>query len=359
MSRIHPAIMCGGSGTRLWPLSRTARPKQLLALATERSLLHETIERALAIDGVDAGDVMLIATRSFSADLVRIEAQAAGAPEAELIVEPVGKNTAATAAIAALAALARDPDGLVLLLSADHHIPDRAAFSAAVNDAALLAAKDYFVVLGVKPTRPHTGYGYIARGAALAPGFEVAEFLEKPNREKAQELYEGGAHAWNAGIFLFRPRLYLDELKKFEPEVLAAAEAAFKSGAKNGALRQLDDASWSVCPSISIDKAVAERTQRAAIIPTGMNWADIGSWNSLWEIGEKDGDGNVLIGAVETFEVTDTYVRAGDRLVALLGVSDLVVVETADVVVIAPRGRSEDIKKLVEALIAKGRKDVL
>ena len=359
MTRIAPAIMCGGAGTRLWPLSRAARPKQMLALAGELSMLAQAVSRALAIPGVTADDITLIATQAFALDLLRAEAQAGGGAEARFVIEPTGKNTAATAAIAALAAKERDPDSVVLLLSADQLIPDSAAFAAVARKAVTLAEQDFFVVIGVEPTRPHTGYGHIARGAPVPPGYRVAEFVEKPNEVAAKALFEGGQHSWNAGIFAFRPRLYLEELAKHQPAVLAAASAAFAAAKQDGPVRRLDAHAWSSCPNISIDYAVAEKTDRAAMIPATMKWSDVGSWGALWETTDKDDAGNVLIGDVEAIDTRNTYVRSAGRLVALVGVSDLVVVDTGDAIVITPRERSQDIKKIVEQLSAKGRKDVL
>ena len=359
MSAIHPAIMCGGSGTRLWPLSRAAMPKQMLPLAGDNSLLAQAIMRALAIEGVSAPDITLVATQTFALDLLHAEAKSGGAAQARIIIEPEGKNTAATAAIASLAAQERDPDSVVLLLSADHLIPDNVAFADVVRNAVKLAEQDFFVVLGIEPTRPHEGYGHIKRGAPLAPGFRVEEFVEKPKGARAQELYEGRAHSWNAGIFAFRPRIYLEELGKYAPKVLAAARAAYAGGKQTGAVRTLDAAAWAPCPSISIDYAVAEKTTRAAMIPAAIKWSDVGSWGALWEASAQDSAGNVLIGDVEIHDAKNTYVRSAGRLVALVGVQDLVVVDTGDAVVITTRARSEVIKKLVEQLAAKDRKDVL
>lgn len=359
MSTIRPAILCGGSGTRLWPMSRTAKPKQLHALASEKSLLAETIARALAIPGVEPRDVMLIAGEGFALDLLRQEAAAGGAPDAEIIVEPSARNTAAACALAAHAAQARDADALVLILTSDHYIPDRAAFAKAVETGAQIADDGFIVTFGIKPTRPHEGYGHISGGEPLGAGFRVERFIEKPKEPLASQLFHEGRHLWNSGMFLFPPALYLSELEKFEPQVSAAVSAAFKGSALTGNVRRPERIAWEAAPKISIDNAVAERTDRAAIVPVDLAWSDIGSWDALWEIAERDASDNVLIGNVAAVDTSNSYIRAGDRLIALVGVSDLVVIDTGDVLAIAPRGRTEEVKKLVEALQAQGRKDLL
>ena len=259
MSRIIPAIMCGGSGTRLWPLSRAARPKQMLALTGDRSLLAQTIARSLALPGVTEGDVLLLAGEKFPFDPLRAEATNGGAPHATIILEPEGKNTAPAAALAAFAALERGDDTIVLLLPSDHHIGEDQRFAETVAAGAKLAEQDYIVTFGVEPLGPHTGYGYIARGEKLDGGYRVKEFIEKPQLEKATSLYNEGGYSWNSGIYMFRPRTYLAELAKYQPQVYAQAEAAWRGGQAQDSVRRLDATAWAQSPSISIDHAVAEQ----------------------------------------------------------------------------------------------------
>lgn len=357
MTKIAPAILCGGSGTRLWPVSRASRPKQFHPLVTERTLLAETIARALTLPGVDTKDLIIISGESL-AGLVRAEMDVCGASDALLIVEPGGKNTAAAAALASLAAVERGADQ-VLLLPSDQHIGDIGAFRTAVDAGADLAGRDYIVTFGIKPDSPHTGYGYIQRGEAVAPGFRVAKFKEKPDVTTAEELVARGDHDWNAGIFLFKPDLYLRELAKFEPTVLAPVERAWKAAKNNGIAIVPEPGAWGETKSISIDYAVAERTAQAAIVPADMAWSDVGGWAALWDIGKKDEARNVVMGDVLAIDAHDNYVRAEERLVALVGIDNLVVIETAEAVCIAPRERAEEVKRLVNALSEAGRKDKL
>ncbi|MGE3303182.1 MAG: mannose-1-phosphate guanylyltransferase/mannose-6-phosphate isomerase [Hyphomonadaceae bacterium] len=358
MTKLFPAILCGGSGTRLWPLSRAARPKQFHALTGDKSLLADTILRALTLPGVGAEDILLISGERLAGP-VREEMQATMAQAARLIVEPIAKNTAPAAALAAFAALDAAPDSLVLLLPSDHHVGDESAFRATIAQGAELAARGFIVTFGIKPDKPHVGYGYIQRGAAEAPGFRVAKFHEKPKLADAERMLHLGGHDWNSGIYLFRPDIYLEELGKYAPAVRDAAERAWRAAsAADGAIRPEPQA-WGESPSISIDHAVAERTDRAATVPADMAWSDVGGWQALWDITPKAEGGNVLSGDVISIDAQNCYVRAGDRLVALIGVSDLVVIETADAVCIAPRERAEEVKKVVEALSGAGRKDML
>lgn len=355
MSVIVPAVLCGGVGTRLWPLSRQGKPKQFHPLTTEKSLLAETLLRGASAPA--AKGAVLIAGESMR-DLARAEASAVGMLGARIVLEPTGKNTAPAAALAAYAALDVDPDAIVLMLPSDHHVGDLEAFGAAVAAGAALAADDYIVTFGIQPNEPHTGYGYITAGAPLGGGFTVAKFVEKPKLEAARALLEAGGNFWNAGIYMFRARFYLDELARLAPEMRTVSEDAWKRGRDEGDVHLLDAVTWAACPSDSIDYAVAEKTDRAAVVPVDMAWNDVGSWAALHEIAAK-GSANVEIGDVISRDSNGCYVRAEGRLVALIGVHDLVVVETADAVVILPRERAQDVKSIVEALKAAGREDLL
>ena len=349
---IVPAILCGGAGTRLWPLSRSKRPKQFHRLTSGETLLAETIARGGLVAG--ARSPILIAGESMRA-LVIDEAPV----DAHIVLEPSGRNTAPAAALAALAALEVETDPIILMLPSDHHVGDAAAFVAAVNAGAALAADDRIVTFGVEPDGPHTGYGYITAGARLGGGYTVARFVEKPELEDARALLAAGGNYWNAGIYMFRAQFYLDELARLAPAMSAAVEAAWRGGAAAGGVRRLDRAAWADCPSDSIDYAVAEKTDRAAVIPVNMAWSDVGSWAALHDIARPGGDANVTSGDVVAVESRRCFVRAESRLVALVGVDDLVVVETADAIVILPRSRAQDVKSIVEALKASGRDDLL
>jgi mannose-1-phosphate guanylyltransferase / mannose-6-phosphate isomerase len=355
VSVIVSATLCGGVGTRLWPLSRTTKPKQFHALTGEHSLLAETIVRgasALASKGS-----VLIAGESMR-ELARKEAAGTGLLGVRIVLEPEGKNTAPAAALAALAALDVDPGAIVLMLPSDHHVGDLPAFNEAVEAGARLAEDDRIVTFGIKPTEPHTGYGYITAGAPLGDGFAVAKFVEKPKLEPAKALLAAGGSYWNSGIYMFKARFYLDELARLAPEMRAQAEAAWANGRNEGDVKLLDAAAWAASPSDSIDYAVAEKTDRAAVVPVDMAWSDVGSWAALHDI-DATGDENVAIGDVLAIDTTGSYVRAEKRLVVLVGVKDLVVVETEDAVLVLPRERTQDVKAVVDALKAAGRDDLL
>ncbi len=349
---IVPAILCGGAGTRLWPLSRSTRPKQFHALTSSETLLAETIARgALAPNAVAA---VLIAGEGMR-DLVVAEAPV----NAHIVLEPSGRNTAPAAALAALAALETEPDPIVLMLPSDHHVGDDKSFAEAVAAGAVLAADDRIVTFGVKPNEPHTGYGYITAGAPLGGGFQVEKFVEKPKRGAAEALVESGASFWNSGIYMFRARFYLDELGRLAPEMREAVQHAWRDGATARGVRTLGASAWEKCPSDSIDYAVAEKTDRCAMIPVDMAWSDVGSWGALHDIGTAADDGNVTSGDVIVVDSRGNYVRAESRLVALVGVDDLVVVETADAIVVLPRSRAQDVKSIVEMLKKRGRTELL
>ncbi len=355
MSVIVPAVLCGGVGTRLWPLSRQSKPKQFHPLTSEQSLLVETLLRGASAPS--AKGAILIAGESMR-DLARTEASAAGMLGARIVLEPEGKNTAPAAALAAYAALDVDPDAIVLMLPSDHHVGDLSAFAAAVTAGAQLAADDRIVTFGIKPNEPHTGYGYITAGAPLGAGFAVARFVEKPKPDAARALLAAGGNYWNSGIYMFRAQFYLDEIARLAPQMRAISEDAWKRGRDEGDVHLLDAAVWATCPSDSIDYAVAEKTDRAAVVPVDMAWNDVGSWAALHEIAAT-GSESVAIGDVISLDTAGCYVRAESRLVALVGVNDLVVVETADAILILPRERAQDVKAIVETLKAAGRTDLL
>lgn len=353
---IVPVIMAGGMGSRLWPLSRQLNPKQFLALTGDATMLQATCQR---LSGLDASAPLLICNeehRFIAAEQLR----QAGLDGATVLLEPAGRNTAPAIALAALAATEDGNDALLLVLAADHVIHETDAFHQSVAAATSLAETGYLVTFGVVPIAPETGYGYIQRGDALGEsGFAVGRFVEKPDADTAQAYFAGGEHYWNSGMFLFRASRYLEELERHQPEMLAACRKAMAAGSKDMDFRRVDEAAFARCPSDSIDYAVMEKTADAAVMPLEAGWSDIGSWSALWEISARDDGENVVKGDVVTHEARGTLVHADHRLVAAVGVEDLVVVETKDAVLVAPRDRVQEVKKVVERLQAAGRTEHL
>ena len=351
--RLFPAVLSGGSGTRLWPLSTDEAPKQFHALCSERSMLQDTIARFIHSDqDIVVLPPIIIGGRRHG-DLIRTQAAALGVAPAGVVLEPFGRNSAPAAAVAARIAQARDPDALVILMAADHLIPDPAGFRAAVARSAR-AARDHIVVFGVDPTSPETGYGYIEVGAPIdGPARQVTRFAEKPDLDTAKAYVAGGRHLWNAGIFLFSPAVLLGEFERWAPEVLAAVDAALAAAQRDGVEIQLDQDAFAQCPSISIDYAVMEKTDRAAVTPIGADWADVGSWSELWRQGPLDARNNLTRGDAILIDADDSLVWAGSRLVGVIGVKDLIVVETEGAVIVLPKSRAQDVKLLVEQIKAR------
>jgi mannose-1-phosphate guanylyltransferase/mannose-1-phosphate guanylyltransferase/mannose-6-phosphate isomerase len=355
--KIHPVILSGGSGTRLWPLSRAAYPKQLMPLISELSLLQETVRRVGAPDRFAAPLLICNDEHRF---MVAEQLRAIGVAASRVVLEPVGRNTAPAAAAAALLIAADDPDALMLLLPSDHHIGDTARFRAAIEAAAAAAETGALVTFGMAALRPETGYGYILRGDKL-PGlngcFRVARFVEKPDRATAESYVADGRYAWNSGMFLFKASQLIAEMERHAPEVLAAARAAVSGAGSDLDFVRLDAQTFAKAPSISIDYAVMEKTDRAAVVPAEMGWTDVGSWGALWDIAPRDGDGNTLIGDVIAADTRNSYVRGDGRLVAVVGIEDVIVVDTADAVLVVPRGRAQEVKEVVDRLKAAGRSE--
>ncbi|WP_324781015.1 mannose-1-phosphate guanylyltransferase/mannose-6-phosphate isomerase [Thiobacillus sedimenti] len=355
MTAIHPVVLSGGSGTRLWPLSRAALPKQLLPLASDRSLLQDTVGRLADMPEM-APPLMVcnVEHRFMIAEQMRqIDTQARA-----IVLEPVGRNTAPAIAVAALMLSRDDPDALMLVLPADHLIGDVAAFHAAIRTAAQAAQGGHLATFGIVAATPETGYGYIRKGAALAGvagAHEVAAFVEKPDLATAGRYVESGEYFWNSGMFLFRASDFLDELKALRPDILGASRAALDAATLDLDFVRLDPPAFEACPSESVDYAVMERTRRAAVVPADIAWNDIGAWSALWEVASKDEQGNAIRGDVMLENARNNFVRAEGRMVALLGVEDLVVVETADVVLVAKKDQVQDVKKLVDRLKAEKR----
>lgn len=356
-----PVILCGGSGSRLWPLSRDAFPKQFLPLAGDDSMLQLTLSRLKGIDGVAPPLVVANAEHRFLAaeQLRQIEVRPAG-----LILEPVGRNTAPAVAVAALQALAQGEDPLLLVLPADHVIADVEAFRQAVEAGRGAADGGELVTFGVVPRAgsidgAETGYGYIRIDRMIdgAGPYAVDRFVEKPDAERARRYIEAGNYLWNSGMFLFRARRFLEELEQHAPAILAASRAAHAGAGSDLDFLRLDEAAFAGCPADSIDYAVMEKTARAAVVPLDAGWNDVGSWAALREVRQPDADGNVALGDVWLEDVSGSYIHAEERLVAAIGVKDYVVVETADAVLVAPRDRAQEVKAIVQRLRHAGREE--
>jgi mannose-1-phosphate guanylyltransferase/mannose-6-phosphate isomerase len=346
--------MSGGSGTRLWPLSTDHRPKQFHALGSEQSLIQDTIARLVPSGTLEIAAPILICNRRHAA-IVREQTEGLG-PAAAVVLEPFGRNTAAVAAIAALLAQAEDPDALVLLAPADHVIGDAAGFSATIA-AAADAAREYIVTFGVEPTAPETGYGYIEAGAVIDGAVrKVVRFAEKPDLRTAEAYLAGGKHLWNAGIFLFSPRVLLEEMERLAPDVVQASRAALNSAHRDGVTIALGEAAFAACPSISIDYAVMERTEKAAVAPIGVGWADVGSWSELWRLGPRDEAENFLRGDALLIDTQGSLVWAHSKTVGVIGLTDVIVVQTDEAVIVLPKSRAQDVKLLVEQIKARAAK---
>ncbi|MDD3618257.1 MAG: mannose-1-phosphate guanylyltransferase/mannose-6-phosphate isomerase [Desulfobulbaceae bacterium] len=352
--RIQPVILAGGTGSRLWPLSRELYPKQLIKLLGSRSLLQTTLERVKALPGA-APPVVVVGEEHRFLTKTQIE-ELNTFPEYHLLLEPVGRNTAAAICGAALFVRQYLDNGSVLLvLPADHLITAVDAFVAAVREACLLAEAGNVTTFGIVPTSPETGYGYIARGE----GNRVLSFVEKPDLQTAREYVAGGRHLWNSGMFAFTVETLLAELSRYEPVLIEQMTRAVADGKWDGVFFRLDREAMEPCTDDSIDYALMEKTERAAVVEADIGWSDVGSWRALWELADKDDRGNVLSGDVILEDVENSLIRAGDSLVAAIGLRDTMVVETADAVLVAPIARSQDVKKIVEQLKLRGRNEFL
>ncbi|SJN57353.1 Mannose-1-phosphate guanylyltransferase RfbM [Vibrio ruber DSM 16370] len=349
---ILPVIMCGGSGSRLWPLSRTAYPKQFLSLVSEQTMLQDTVHR---LDTLAKQDPLFICNEEHRF-IVAEQLRRCDMPHSGIILEPVGRNTAPAIALAALKALQDGDDPLLLVLAADHVIQDAQRFVDAVELAVPLAEQGKLVTFGIVPTEPHTGYGYILQGEPLPnAGFEVAKFIEKPDLSTAEHYLQVGGYLWNSGMFLFQSSRYLEELRRFRPDILTACETALTQSRLDLDFIRVDAGAFTHCPEESIDYAVMEKTQSAAVIPMDAGWSDVGSWSSLWEVNHKDQDGNALRGDVLTEQTSNSYIYSEDRLVAAVGIENAVIVETKDAVLVASKDKVQQVKQIVEQLKTTNR----
>jgi mannose-1-phosphate guanylyltransferase/mannose-6-phosphate isomerase len=347
-----PVVMSGGSGTRLWPLSTDGTPKQFHALGPPGSLIQQTVQRLRPLAGLEVVAPIVVGSQRH-ADILDAQLGAIGCSACTIVLEPFGRNTAAVAAIAALVAHASAPEALVLLAPADHVIPDGAGFSAAIATAAPTAA-GRIVTFGVRPTGPETGYGYIEGGEVIAgPVRTVRRFTEKPDLDTARRYIADGRHLWNAGIFLFSPEVMIHEMQRWAPDVMAACRRALSLGRRDGTRIILDGKAFADCPSISIDCAVMEKTDRAAVAPIGVDWADVGSWSELWRLGPRDEHENFVRGDVLLIDTEGALVWADSKTVGTIGVRDLIVVQTKDAVIVLPKSRAQDVKKLVDLVKAR------
>ncbi|NHZ70975.1 MAG: mannose-1-phosphate guanylyltransferase/mannose-6-phosphate isomerase [Proteobacteria bacterium] len=352
MTRQHtvvPVVLSGGMGTRLWPASRRLQPKQLLPLVDDRSMIQATIDRVHGVmtKGVDP----IIVTNVDHADAIQRELIRAGYRETRLILEPVGRNTAPAVAVAALEVVARGADDLMLVLPADHTITDESAFADALDAAAEVAAVGYLVTFGITPSAPETGYGYLRSGEAITDSASrLAEFKEKPDLETATSYLASGDYLWNSGMFMFKASRYLEELEKHAPDISASSREAFESATRDGLKISLGEDAFAGCRAESIDYAVMEHTSRAAVVPTDPGWNDVGSWSSLWEIADHSPAGNVISGDVTTVNVTNSYVRGSNRLVAAVGVDNTIIVDTPDALLVASMDAAQDVNAIVEQL---------
>ena len=347
--RITPVVLSGGSGTRLWPLSRSGRPKQLLALTEVETMLQLTVARTGAAERF--ADPFVVASIGH-ADEIEAQLDAAGIAAGALILEPAARNTAPAIALAAFAA---DPQAILLVMPSDHVIADVAAFHAAIDRAVPLVEAGWLITFGIAPSAPEIGYGYIRRGEEIAPGVQrVERFVEKPDRVTAEAYLSAGNYSWNGGIFLFTAASYIAALETHAPDIAAAAREAIASATRDGTRIHPDAQAFGRSPDVSIDYAVMEKAERVAVVPVDMGWSDVGSWDALHELAVKDLDGNAHHGEVVAIDTGNCLIRSEGPLVVAVGVHDVIVIATHDAVLVLPRGDSQQIKRAIERLKRDG-----
>lgn len=354
--KIIPVVLSGGSGTRLWPMSRAALPKQLLPLVSDLSMLQETLDR---LSGWVEIDVPIVVCGNDHRFMVAEQLRELNITAKSIMLEPVGRNTAPAIAAAAMI-LADEPEALMLVLPADHVIRDVAAFELAVKRASVIAEAGRLVTFGIQPNNPETGYGYIQSGKAISNAegcFEVIRFVEKPNLETAESYIKSGDFFWNSGMFLFKPSVYLAELAKYKPQIIQQVELAIQNSYQDLDFCRLEEKAFSASPSDSIDYAVMEKTSLAAVVPVDIGWSDVGSWAALWDVQTRDENGNHLHGDVFTLDVQDSLIRSERRIVAAIGLNNLIIVETPDAVLVAHKDYAQDVKKVVDYLKLNARSE--
>jgi mannose-1-phosphate guanylyltransferase/mannose-6-phosphate isomerase len=351
--KVIPVILCGGAGTRLWPLSRELYPKQLLALVNDFSLLQNTVTRCAGHP--DVTDPILVCNEEHRF-LVAEQLREINIHAARIILEPEGRNTAPAVALAAHEAL-KEEDAILVVLPSDHVIQKEEVFLAALSRAIHFASQDELVTFGVVPDRPETGYGYIRKGAGVEDAFRVDKFVEKPDKATALDFFQSGLYYWNSGMFVFKASEYLAELGRQKPAIAQAMVKATNHVASDLDFTRIDEDAFRASPSDSIDYAVMEHTMNAVVVPLDAEWSDIGSWDALWKISEKDEHNNTLVGDVLVNGVENSYIWAENRLVSVVGLSDVVVVETADAVMVASQDQAQDVKSVVNYLKEDGREE--
>ena len=358
VEKFYPVILSGGSGTRLWPLSRASLPKQLLALNGARTMIQDTVLRA----AMPNAQPPLLLCNEGHRFLVAEQVQEIGITPRAIVLEPMGRNTAPAAAIAAMMIAGDDPSGIVLLMPSDHVVTDEPAFREAVARATIAARLGYVVTFGIAPDAPETGYGYIQRGQPVkgAAGVDtVKRFAEKPDRATAESYLAAGDYLWNSGMFVFRADVLLAELTRYEPGLVECCRASLAAATRDLDFVRLDVASFEKAKDISIDYALMERTDKAAVVPCDLGWSDVGAWSSLWSLQTRDADGNVIQGDVLIHDSQDSFVRNEKGLTALVGVKNLVVVVTEDAVLVADKHRAQDVKAIVDRMRLANRPELL
>lgn len=347
---ITPVILSGGSGSRLWPLSREYYPKQLLALSGKLTLIQKTATRVSAVTGITSPLVVCNEEHRF---LVAEQLSEINIDPRSIILEPFGRNTAPALTLAALSLLENKQDPVMLVMPADHVITDEETFCSVIEEGARFARNDRLVTFGIVPDKPATGYGYIRKNNDGS----VAEFVEKPDEETARQYLESGDYLWNSGLFMMKASVWMEQLHRYRDDIARAAKQAYQLGKADQYFYRVDEQSFADCPSDSIDYAVMEKTDRAFIIPLDAGWSDIGAWSSLWEISNQDDSGNVLDGDVIVYDTKNTMIIAQHRVVAAVGLNNMVIIETPDAILVCHKDKAQDVKEIVEHLKKTGRSE--
>lgn len=349
-----PVILAGGSGTRLWPLSRQLYPKQFLPLLSQKTMFQMTLER---LEGIKHNNPIVVCSKEHRF-LVAEQLRQIGIDDAAILLEPVGKNTAPAIALAALYAIDKAPDAVLLVMPSDHYIATPELFHKALDKALKAANTGQLVTFGVVPVKPETGYGYIKRGPNIDDEvFKVERFVEKPDKKTAEMYLEEGTYYWNSGMFVFKAKTYLNELKKLEPGIYDCCQKAFQGAKQDLDFLRIDEAAFIRCPANSIDYAVMEKTQNAAVVPMDAGWSDIGSWTALWETCPKDKEENCLKGDIISKDTHRCFIRSEGRLIATIGIKDLIIIDTKDALLVADKNKTQDVKEIVETLKQQKREE--